>query len=243
MEGILHSYFTWGDFLQTILMLTALYFVLHFLNRILPKALVLGRFQQVIQNVTRRVLSLFELIALLILGSTFVLIQPAFHGALVLLLITGGFSHIKDYISGQLVRFNPAISVGKELKSPRQQGVITDIGRLGLQITTDEGLQFINYSRLIGEDGLSLSGDEVGGFYQLKVVAKQEQTLQVSLIHFADRLADAPYLDWNHKVEVHPSIDQSGGLEAKILVKEEGHLYDLIKLIDEWGYTCEILHK
>ena len=243
MENILQSYFTWIDFMQTIIMLVVLYFSLHFINRILPKATILRKFRKSAQRITQRILSLFELIALLILGSTFILVNPIFHGALIFVLIIGGFSHIRDYISGQLIRFNPAIAIGTQLNSPHKQGVITNIGRLGLQLNTDQGVQFINYSRLTGENELSLSGDGVGGFYRLKITPKPEQKQQVSLAHFADRLADAPYLDWNHKAEIHPSVDQLKGFDATILVKEKSHLYDLIKLIDEWGYTCEILQK
>jgi len=245
MENILHPYFTWIDFLQTIIMLVVIYFVLHFINRILPKAAIFGKFRKAMQRTTRQMLFLFELIALLVLATTFILIHPVFHGALVLILTIGGFSHIRDYISGQLVRLNPVIAIGKQLNSSHQQGVITNIGRLGLQLKTDQGVQFISYSRLVKKNELSLSGDGVGGFYHLKVTPKQEQEQkrEVSLVHFADRLADAPYLDWNHKLEIHTALGQSEGFDATILVKETSHLYDLIKLINEWGYTCEIIQK
>ncbi len=62
-------------------------------------------------------------------------------------------------------------------------------------------------------------------------------------IQLMDLLATAPYLDRNYKPEILKSNEVPNQLNAKIMVKEESHLYELISLINEWGFACKLSKK
>lgn len=243
MENIWLSRFSWGDFLQIALVLIAVYFVLQFLQRVLRKTNFLGRFQEWACSLVHHLLLVYELIVILLLGAAFVLIYPAFHGLLLLILVIGGFSHIRNYISGRVMQFDGGVSIGKQLKIDTLQGIITHIGRLGLQLKTNKGSQFINYSKLMDEGYLLLSGKEIGGFYNLKISPENIENGNNHLQRLIDLLATAPYLDTSHKTELLTNRDQDNQWNAKVLVKEESHLFDLIDLLREWGYVCKISKK
>ena len=168
------------------------------------------------------------------------LINPVFHGLLLALLIFAGFSPIRNYVTGQIVQSNPNIVVGKRIKVEKLKGMISGIGRLNLQLQTREGLHYINYTKLLSEGYTLISGDEVGGLYQLEIRPLQTDTKIDQIEHLMDQLATAPYLDWNHKPELRRSTKEPDQINARLLVREESHLHELAALIGEWGYECKV---
>jgi len=177
---------------------------------------------------------------LLILSGIFVYINPPFHGILMLMLLIGGYRQIKDYLSGRIVHFDNYISVGKRLKTENTQGIISKMGRLGVKIRTNKGTHFINYSKLMTDGYMLLSGEEVGGFYQLNIQPNEPDEKIDYSTQLMDLLATTPYLDWNHRPQLLPSKDTSKSIKARVVVKEESHLHDLIILIQEWGYSVKV---
>lgn len=240
-EGILDSYFSWGDFIFFAFLLVVFYFFLQFLERILDRYKVFGKYQNSVKSFIHHTFLIYEALAYLILGSVFILIKPIFHGILALIVLVGGFAHIKNYLSGRIVHFDDSISVGKRIKTTDNQGIISQMGRLGLKVRTSKGLQFINYSKLVADGYTLLSGEQVGGFYQLNIQPKEESEKKNSITHLLDLLNSSPYLDWNHKPQILPSKDNSKAVKARVIVKEERHLHDLISLIQEWGYNCKVV--
>lgn len=241
MDNIFSAQFSWTDFFFIALLLVVAYFILQFFDRMLRKYEFLGKYQEGIRGFIHSTFLLYEPLVLLILGGVFILINPVFHGILALIVLWGGFTHVKNYFSGRVVHFDDSISVGKRLKTNDLQGIISDMGRLGIKFRTKKGLQFINYSKLISDGYMLLSGEEVGGFYQLNIRPKELDEKMDYSTHLLDLLATTPYLDWNHKPQILPSKDASKPIEARVVVKEESHLFDLITLIQEWGYTCKVI--
>ena len=85
-----------------------------------------------------------------------------------------------------------------------------------------------------------MSGEEIGGFHQL-LISPNEPDKKVNYSkRLTDLLASAPYLDRNHKTELKPLGQDTHKFSAKVLVKEDSHLRDLIMLIEESGYSCII---
>ncbi len=241
MENFFISQFTWQRLLLVAISLLALFFLLKFLDRILGRFNFLGKYQEIVKNCIHYTLLIYEVLALLILGSVFVLINPQFHGILALIVVVGGFTHIKNYFSGRIVQYDNSINVGKRLKTENVQGIISDMGRLGIKVRTKKGLQFINYSNLVNHGYMLLSGDEVGGFYQLNIKPNEIDEKIDYHVQLIDLLATTPYLDWNHKPQIIPSKDDTKSIQARVVVKEESHLHDLITLINEWGYSCRVV--
>ena len=122
------------------------------------------------------------------------------------------------------------------------QGVISKINLLGLYFKTNKGLHLISYYQLYTEGYTIISGQEIGGFYQLKIVPSEpgnKTNIQVLM----DLFATAPYIDHNHTTEILSSTETEGQFNAKVLVREEHHLSELISLIQEWGFLCKISKK
>jgi hypothetical protein len=235
------KYFTWWKFFLSILFFFGLYFSLKFISQILNKYNFLGKFQSDIKRIIKHALLIFEAISLLILGGAFVLIDPIYHGILVLLIMVVGFSHVRNYFSGRVVQFDQSVEEGKRLKTLDSQGVIFKKGRLGLKLRTQRGVQSINYSSLISDGYTLLSGEEVGGFYELEIQVKDFQEKKDYLIFLRDLLTTAPYLDLKHRPQLETLDDESKTFLARVEVKEESHLQDLVNLIKERNFSCKVI--
>ena len=241
MQQLLERQFTWGGFLLIALSLILLYFLLKYTKRVLSKSWFTSRYQKRAERILHYALLAYEPLAFLILGSVFVMINPVFHGVLLLLLLLGGFGHVKNYFSGRIIQFDRSVMPGKRMKVQNDDGIIYNMGRLGMRLKTNKGIQYINYSKLITEGYLLSAGEEIGGFYHLKIRPEENNSHQNHMLYLMDRLAAAPYLDRRHKPQIIHSKKESEEMSVRIIVKEKEHLRDLIHLINEWGYLCEIV--
>jgi len=240
MEDILTDKASWGNLLVIAIGLLIFYFALQFLNKIVRRAAFLKVFQQPIKNVIRYLLQLYEMLAIVILGSVFVLINPFYHGVLFLIILLIGFPHIKNYVSGRMIKLANQITKGSNLQTSNMEGIVSKMERLGLNLKTKQGIHFLEYNKLLSNGYTILAGEDIGGFYQLNITAKEEETKTNHTVKLLDLLITAPYLDWHHKPEVTAKNDNPNDLEAKILVREEVHVHELVALIKEWGYGCRI---
>lgn len=240
MDDFLSTQFTWWEFFLIAILLVGLYFVLKLLERLMGKFTILKNYQITIRNLVGNTLLIYEAIVWLILGGVFILINPPFHGILVLAVLVGGFSHVKNYFSGRIVQYDNSIAVGKRLKTNESQGIISRTERLGLKLRTKKGLQFINYTKLISDGYTLLSGEEIGGYYQLNILPVEQDEKKNYAMQLTDLLNGTPYIDWNHKPIVISPKDLTKPIKAQVVVREETHLNELIRLIHEWGFTCKV---
>lgn len=236
----LNSQFTVGNFFMITLALLVLYFVLSFANRLLKSARFQKPWQTRVQLAIHYLLLVYEPLAIIILVSAFILINPLFDGLLIGLLLIAGFTHVRNYTSGWLILADSNMSVGKKLKTGNLQGIISKLGRLGLHLQTNEGIHYISYSKLQNQGYAMVAGEEIGGFYYLKISPNDDQKALNHSLRVMELLASAPYVDRNHKPELLPNKSNSC-LEARVLLKEETHLYELLALIEEWGYKSAVL--
>ncbi|MFT4762367.1 MAG: hypothetical protein ACI9XO_000742 [Paraglaciecola sp.] len=240
MEEILTTKASWGNLFIIAIGLLFFYFALKFFNRIVQRAAFLRVFQGLIQRVIRYLLLLYEMLVIIILGSVFILINPFYHGILLAVILLIGFSHIKNYVSGRMIKLANEIKKGSSLQTNKMEGIVVGMNRLGLNLKTKEGIHFIQYNELMSNGYTILAGEDIGGFYELKITAKEEDTKINHVTHVLDLLITAPYLDWHHKPEVMVNNQNPNDLEAKVLVREEAHVHELVALIKEWGYGCRI---
>lgn len=240
MDYILTTKASWGNLFFIAVGLLVLYFALQFFNRIIRRAAFLRIFQEPIQRVIRYLLLLYEMLAIIILGSVFVLINPFYHGLLLGVILLIGFTHIKNYVSGRMVKLANEIKQGGSLQTGKREGIVAELKRLGLNLKTKEGIHFVQYSKLMSDGYTILAGEDIGGFYELQIIAEEEETKVNHATRLLDMLITAPYLDWHHKPEVMAKASNPNHLEAKVLVREEVHVHELVALIKEWGYRCRI---
>ena len=243
MEKLSAIKVTWFDLGQTILLLVLIFFILHGLIRLLTKAPVFGNYQNTIVSSIHNILLFFEPMALLLVACYFLFINPIVHGFILGALLLVGSSFVRNYLMGKILQWDNSFSAGKQIGIDESKGIISQISRTGLYLKTGKGARFMTYEQLYNNGFTVLSGEEAGGYYQLKV---KPENLEEKLDHqrnLLDALADAPYLNWNYKTEVSPTKNNKEHFLVKVFVKEEHHLDELLQLISGWGYICKIIKK
>jgi len=241
MEEFFKPQFTWWNFLVIATIIVLLYFLLHFLNRILVKFTFLGNYQPQVKKMIHYSILLYEAIALIVLGGVFIFINPIYNGLIVLVLLLASFHHVRNYFNGRFILFDNVVSEGKRMQIADSQGVIFRMGRMGLRLKTNKGLKFISYSTILEEGYTMLSGSEVGGFHHLNIQPVEVDEKVNYFLKLTDLLNSTPYIDWKHKPQVLPQKDISKTMEARVVVKEESHLRDLITMIEEQGFHCRTI--
>ena len=240
MDTILVKQFSWFNFLTAAAVLFLVYFSLQFLHRLLGRVHFLRGLETRMQTAIQRILLVYEPLVLLILIGIFVFINPVLHGFIFFILFLGGFAHLRNYLAGRVVQTNEGLAIGGRIKTDIQQGIIAKVARLGLELQTDDGLHFIPYRQLLINGYTLVSGQEIGGFHQFKLVPKKENERKDHVRHLSHLLASTPYLDTNYKPEFIISDSPERAIQTRLLLKEESHLEPTLSLIEDWGYTCQL---
>lgn len=238
MEDLFTKQFNWIDLGIAALFLLLIYFLLQFIQRIISRAGFLRNLRFTIQDGIHQLLLLYEPLVGIILIGIFAFINPMLHGSLLILLVLLGFKQLRNYVSGRVIQINNSLSNGKKVRVGDHQGVISAVGRQGIELQTDEGLHFIPFLHLQEKGYTIISGQEIGGFYQLELVPKEEKEApSAHQERLMNLLAATPYLD----IQFKPELSAKGKtIQARILLKEENHLNALLPLIEEWGYQAKV---
>ncbi|NJN77580.1 MAG: hypothetical protein HC803_04025 [Saprospiraceae bacterium] len=231
--------FSWSEFLFLGAILIAAYFTLQLLKRFLQVTQFFGRFQRPIKNVVYNILLIFEPTVILLLSSAFLMLNPIYHAILLGLFFVFFFPHIRNYVHGRIVQSNNSLATGREIKIGNLEGIVNGIERLGLKIKTTKGLHFISYSHIIRDGYMLLSGDDISGYYQLLIVPNEPNSRTNYEEELIDYLSSIPYLDWTHKPEI--VVEENYQIKARVIVKDESHLQELMNLISGRNYSCKIL--
>lgn len=249
MEELITSRISWLAWLLFCLLLLGGYFLLHFAERLLNRVSFRWVEQSPVREVMRNLVIVFEPAALLMAASSFFIVRPVTNGLILLLVLLVSFAHIRNYFTGKLLAIQASLDVGKRMRTGGVQGRIAHLGRLGMRLQTSEGLHHIDYGKLQTQGFALLAGEEVGGLYRLRVRLKgNENGKKPDPRRLEDLLASAPYPEWSHTPDIQPGTESAdaGGrshLDIQVLLKEEDHLHELMRLIDEWGYVCEVLNE
>lgn len=231
--------FTWWDLILETILFIGSYFLLRFLKKRLSQPSATSTIAERIRQIVEVILLIYEPLVVLIIVSTFVLINPYLHGVIVGGLAILAFPYLRHYLSGILIRLGSQIALGKRVKTSDIQGVISKIGRAGLYIQVPDGRHFANYTDVY-RNGFTLTDQEIGGFYALQVRSPIEKDKQVEK-ELLDLMASLPYLDWNHRPKIRISPANNRELQVQVSVKEERHLHELIEALEERDYQCLIL--
>ena len=232
--------FGWGDLLSIAVVLVLFYFALIFLKRILSRIISAKKTYQTCNTGLEYLLLIYEPLIVLIITSVFIFINPMLHGLLVALILLVCFIPIRNYFSGRLIQFTEAIHIGEKICTKNAEGVIAETGRFGLKLRSDKGMHFIGYSSLLSDGFMMLSGTEIGGFHQLKIVPKTLENNTNNGRQLKDLLYTAPYIDWNNSANTFTANSNASEFSANLLVRKDGHFQDLITLIEERGYIVTI---
>ncbi len=234
---------SWGGLLLMGLAFLGFYFVLRLIHRLLATASVRRRGIISARKAMRFALLLYEPLAILVWGIFFVFKNLPFHALLLGLVLLAGFVHIRNYLSGRLIRLGHNISIGKKLRSGQVQGTAARLGNLGLYLQADDGMHYLSYSRLLTEGYTLLSGEDVSSVFHLSIASAEEESPEGQVHQVMDLLASSPYLDWNHSPERIAESTGNGRLEVRVVAREESHMYELVQWLQELGYSCKIVNS
>lgn len=249
MEELITSRISWLSWLLFCLLLLGGYFLLHFIERLLNRVSFRWVEQSPVREVMRNVVIVYEPAALLLVASSFFIVRPVSNGLVLLLILLVSFAHIRNYFTGKLLAIQGSLNVGKRMRTGGVQGRIAHLGRLGMRLQTSEGLHHIDYGKLQTQGFALLAGEEIGGLFRLRIrLAGSDKGKKPDPKRLMDLLASAPYLEWSHTPDIHTRGEQKDAngdlyLDIQVLFKEEDHLHELMRLINEWGYDCEVLQE
>ena len=239
INAIIEGRISWPGFLSLLLIMVLLYSLLRLGNQLLGRTANWGRALSVVKAVAHYAMLIYEPMAVIVLTGAFVMVNPVYHSVLIILLLLLAFSHLRNYISGRLMQLNPLIAPGRRMSCRSHKGIIIDIRRQGIALQTRDGIQFVSYSQLLTDGYAVEPGDEIGGYYKLKISWEKIQEVSDPASYFGDMLTSSPYLNRVFKPEIIADDNRSNCLQVKVLLQEESHLYELIALIKEWGFDVE----
>jgi|AntRauTorckE5430_2_1112549.scaffolds.fasta_scaffold00236_17 hypothetical protein len=243
MKDFIQPYFTWTNFLLAAIALWGVFWLLRFLRQRMRNGVLFGRYQQPVTDGISTFLLLYEPFTILLLTLVFFFINPIMHGILLLLLGIASFGRIRDYLSGRIILAASLVEEGKRMETLKASGVISRVGRIGLYLQTGDSLQFINYSSLLIKGYTVTTGEEIGGYYQLYISVEGDEPPADALGWLADRFVSTPYLARSFKPELKWADDQANHISARVSVREEQHLRELLELMGEWGFPATIARK
>ena len=232
--------FTWINLFMAALVLLLFYGLLKLISSILSRQKLKEDWLHQLRDGIQSLLKIYEVIVILILSSVFIFINPVIHGLILGAVVLFSLSHIRNFVSGRLAQTDENLSIGERIRIGDAKGVIVKMGHLGLQLRTATGLRFVNYTKLFSEGYNLIALEEVGGFYEFEIKPAQVGTKVNHVQQLLDAFLMTPYIDPNRQPELLYTDNESKTLEARILIREDSHLDDLVQLIHSWGYHCQV---
>lgn len=241
MTDLLKPHFSWLFFFGTVVFLLLFYGLLLFLQRQVHQFPVTLKFKDRLSNTLRSFLLLYDLIFVVVTASVFILLNPVWHGLVILFLVSITFPLMRNYMIGRFLCFNPEFHQGKRITVGKDTGVINKMNRLGIYMITNNGMKYINYM-ILQERGFSLLTDSLMQEYcDLNISAREEDRSNLSAEMLLYKLMGVPYLDSEYRPTL---IANNADLEfqIRVLIRKGNHRQELINLIKDWGYDCQLSH-
>jgi hypothetical protein len=235
--GIDYSHISWMRWIFVSIITLSLYLFIRFLHTTSERMSLLGGWKKRIHSIVYSIHVLSGPLGFLVIFITFIMIHPAVHGLLVLLIFILGFSLIKSYFLGKMLLLQRKCYKGQKIMFHDTEGFIKEIGSTSLTLQTADGARHLSYIQIFDEGFTQLQGNEIGGLQTIYIDTSDADSTNTQ--HIKDKLWESPYLDWSFDPEVKIT-NQSHQFEVKVLLTERDHLDDLINLISEWGYKCHL---
>ena len=98
----------------------------------------------------------------------------------------------------------------------------------------------MSYTKLFSEGYNLVAVEEIGGFYQFELLPDNKNSSSNHIQRLSDEFLMTPYIDPSRQPELIFTDNETQTMEARILIREDSNLDDLIQLINEWGYQCTV---
>lgn len=241
MTDLLKPHFSWIFFLGTVVFLLLFYSLLRFLQRQIHQLPLSLKFRDSLSSKLRSLLLLYDLIFVVITASVFILLNPVWHGIAILFLISVTFPLMRNYMIGRFLCFDPEFQQGKRITVGIDTGVINKMNRLGIYVITNSGMKYINYM-ILQERGFSLLTDSLMQEYcDLNINANDKDSSNLSAEMLLYKLMGVPYLDSEYRPTLIANNTDTE-FQIRVLIRKGNHRQELIDLIKDWGYDCQLSH-
>ena len=235
MEILLTSKGSWFLLLLIAGVLIGCFFLLGFLDRILQVLTMEHQVRARIRSGLRSIRILYEPLAVLTFGISLLWVKPVPIGLAVLVLSLLLVGQWRDYFAGRLVFLRRSLQEGDEILLKGHRGEVVRMGRLGILLRSNQGLSRWGYFKLLDSEYVMTSGSESGEFYTL--LMSREAAGDADPQNLLGDLVTAPYVDWAFRPELKPGPEPNTTL-ARLQLRDESHLEELIGLLKELGYRC-----
>jgi hypothetical protein len=241
MTDLLKPHFSWLFFFGTVVFLLLFYGLLLFVQRQIHQLPLPLKFRDRLSNKLRSLLLLYDFIFVVITASVFILLNPIWHGLVILFLVSITFPLMRNYMIGRFLSFDPEFHQGKRITVGEDTGVINKMNRLGIYVITNNGVKYINYM-ILQEKGFSLLTDSLMQEYcDLNISANEQDRSNLSAEMLLYKLMGVPYLDSKYR----PTLIANNAdteFQIRVLIRKGNHRQELINLIKDWGYDCQLSH-
>ncbi len=238
MDVIFRSYSSWWWLLVITVLLLGLFFLLGFLDSLMAVLKIRRRWRSGLQGSLRVIRILFEPVALGVWLAGLILINPVIHGILILAGTALIHTHVRNYLSGRIFLLENSLKEGGSLVLQGEKAEIVRMGRLGIKLRTEDGLQHIGYQDLANGGYVLASGSETGEFFNLLIRRVEPDKKHKAAPDLRDLLATSPYVDWSFEPVLVKDPEQVDLWRARIQLSTQTHLPELVQLLGEWGYDC-----
>ncbi|MCP4439989.1 MAG: hypothetical protein GY810_13675 [Aureispira sp.] len=238
MEKLLEPQFSWASFGLLLVLVGLGYVILRAIHRKINSLTLNRNLERILFLGNQRILIIYEPIAIIVLSSVWVLVNPLWHGILALFFIVVAFPHIRNYMTGRLTRISNELAIGKNIIVQKEQGTISQLAPLGIYIMMDNGLRYFTYNQLATEGYTIVSGSDLGEYCTLAIKLHEGEDSQKQCQWLLHMLMAAPYTDSSYQ----PTFLDRSDIQANIkLLLQKGNYQDHIAaLVNDWGYNCQL---
>ncbi|MFY9153343.1 MAG: hypothetical protein WAO52_15105 [Prolixibacteraceae bacterium] len=241
MEEILHNQVSWITFLIISFLLLIILQVANFGVRYLYNFMLFGRIRIPVADLAKKGLVILEPIIFICILGLFVSIHPLINGMAVLLFCAVTFIQIRDYLSGRIILYTSTIMNDKKISTGKFSGSVVKIGKMGMHISTPEGVLYLNHYRIITEGFTLSAGEELGEYCQITISKKSGETkTQDVMKRLNEILVTLPFVNWKYKPKITTSHQVAGEIEIKMLLHEKVTSEEVFRFFVEAGYQCVI---
>lgn len=259
---------SWEQFAYIALNLLVVYTLLSLFQRRLDAGgLYLREADALVRSVLRVTLLILNPLILLILVGLFVGIWPLVHGAIALLVVAFAYQPLKEYIAGQIVRFDPGTIIGRHLIRSTQRGVINGFGLTGIYLQQEEGRTRIPYTQLLHEGYTVAIDPTVSAYYHLLITLRDEDPEDASASEgerperqlrrrraedndidtmtrtLRNRLVESPYVRRGFTIAPHAGGDGGNVLDLDVGLHRGDHVRHLIRQLREAGFEASLIDR
>jgi hypothetical protein len=240
MEIFFKYHLSWFFLGSISLLLVGFYVLLRIVAELLRHIHIDNRWEIWIAAWIKKVILFYPFAASTLLMSIWIFVNPIWHFSIALFLLLVSFEHLKNIFRGLLLKAADEVNIGAVLRVGELQGEVSEMRPLGLYLINNDGLHFLSYQTLATQGYIIVQRPDIAGFCLLKIVAEAEKQQQSQKLK--ELLISTPYVDWAHPLQVVNFHESEDYLQVKVFLRENHYKSKLLQLMDEWGYSCELVN-